>query len=65
MYHSFIVLAFRFLITHGYIAGNEFFLIGYTIFIIVFLIVLSKVRFFNILMNPVSFLIEKVKVART
>lgn len=65
MYHSFIVLAFRFLITHGYIAGNEFLLIGYTIFIIVFLIVLSKVRFFNILMNPVSFLIEKVKAART
>ena len=55
MYHTFIVLALRSLITKGYLPQNEFILLSYTIAIIIGLLLLSKIPFFTFLMNPITY----------
>lgn len=59
MYHTFIVLGLRSVISKGYFWENEIILIVYTICIIVFLLLLSHIKFFNILMNPLTYFFRK------
>ena len=56
MYHTFIVLSLRSLISKGYIPQNEIILLLYSIAILYGLILLSKISFFNILMNPITYI---------
>lgn len=56
MYHTFIVLALRSLISKGYLPQNEIILLFYTIAILVGIILLSKISFFTILMNPITYI---------
>lgn len=59
MYHTFIVLALRSLISKGYLPQNEFILLFYTIAILVGLVLLSKISFFTLLMNPITYIFKK------
>ena len=59
MYHTFIVLALRSLISKGYLPQNEIILLFYTIAILIGLILLSKISFFTILMNPITYISRK------
>lgn len=61
MYHTFIVLALRLLITKGYVMQDNILLFLYSIAIVVFLVFLSRFAFFTILLNPFSFIINKWK----
>lgn len=54
IYHSFFIEALRLAIKHGYFPQNEWMLIGMSVIITMGLILLSHVKFFNILLNPVS-----------
>lgn len=59
IYHSFLIEIVRFAIRNNYLPQNEW--ICYVIAVVItgVLICLSKVKFFNILLNPVSFFLEK------
>ena len=59
MYHTFIVLALRSLISKGYLPQNEIILLFYTIAILIGLILLSKISFFTFLMNPITYISKK------
>lgn len=59
MYHTFIVLSLRSLISKGYMPQNEIILLLYSIAIVYGLILLSKISFFNILMNPFTYFNNK------
>lgn len=59
MYHTFIVLALRSLISKGYLPQNEIILLFYTIAILIGLILLSKISFFTYLMNPITYISKK------
>lgn len=59
MYHSFLVKALRNGVKCGIIPQNEWLLIVYTIFFIFCLVLLSKHKILNILLNPISNLIKK------
>ena len=61
MYHTFIVLALRLLITKGYVMQDNILLFLYSIAIVVFLVYMSRFAFFTILLNPFSFIINKWK----
>ena len=59
MYHTFIILALRSVISRGYLWEDAIFLIAYTISIIVLLLLLSNISFFTILMNPITYITKK------
>lgn len=59
IYHSFLTQAFRFIFNHGYLPQQEWACIVISVIIMAVLLFLSKIRFFNILMNPVSYIIGK------
>ena len=59
MYHTFIVLALRSLISKGYLPQNEIILLFYAIAILIGLILLSRISFFTILMNPITYISKK------
>lgn len=59
MYHTFIVLALRSLIAKGYLPQNEIILLFYTIAILIGLFLLSRIPFFTILMNPITYFSRK------
>ncbi len=59
MYHTFIVLSLRSLISKGYLPQNEIILLFYTIAILIGLILLSKISFFTYLMNPITYISKK------
>lgn len=63
-YHLFIVTILRHAIKHNHFPQNEWLLWILPIFITMGLIILSHVKFFNILLNPVSYIEERVKEKR-
>ena len=58
IYHSFAVEALRMAIIHGYFPQNEWMLIVLSVFITICLIFLARIKFFNILLNPVSYILK-------
>ena len=64
IYHSFLIEAFRFAIRHGYLPQNEWICIAMSVIITIGLISVSKIRIFNILLNPVSYIQERVGISR-
>ena len=61
MYHTFIILALRNVISRGYLCENEILLILYTTSIILFLLFLSKISIFTMLLNPITYNFKKKK----
>ena len=59
IYHSFLIQAFRFIFRHGYLPHQEWVCIVMSVIIMAILLFLSKIKFFNILLNPVSYICEK------
>ena len=59
IYHSFLIQASRFAASHGYLPQNEWIWHVIAVIITGVLICLSKVKFFNILLNPVSYIIGR------
>ena len=59
IYHSFLIQAVRFVIRHSHIPQNEWIYYVIAVFITGILICLSKVKFFNILLNPISYISGK------
>ena len=59
MYHTFIILALRSLISKSYLPQNEVILLFYAIAILFGLILLSKISFFTFLMNPITYIFKK------
>lgn len=59
MYHTFIILGLRLLITKDYIWQNEIMLIIYTICIITLLLSLSNMKIFKIIMKPITYFFYK------
>ena len=64
IYHSFLIQAFRFFIRHGYLPQTEWICIAMSVIIIIGLICVSKIRIFNILLNPVSYIQDRVRKSR-
>lgn len=64
VYHLFIINLLRYAIKHNFFPQNEWLLFIPPIFITMGLILLSRVKFFHILLNPVSYIAEKVKERR-
>lgn len=60
-YHLFIINVLRYAIKHSFFPQNEWILWILPIFITMGLIILSHIKIFNVLLNPVSYIIEKVK----
>lgn len=56
IYHSFALNFLFAVVARGYIPQNELLLFAYSIVITAGLIVLARVKFFNILLNPISYL---------
>lgn len=59
MYHTFIILGLRSLIYENYLWQNEIILIIYAICIVIFLLLLSKIKIFCIIMNPITYFYRK------
>ena len=59
IYHSFLIQAFRFAFRHGYLPHQEWVCIVMSVIIMAILLFLSMIKFFNILLNPVSYICEK------
>lgn len=64
VYHLFVINVLRYAIRHNLFPQNEWLLWILPIFITMGLIILSHVKFLHILLNPVSYLTEKVKERR-
>ena len=58
-YHLFVISVLRYAIKHNLFPQNEWLLFIPPVFITAVLIALSRVKFLNILLNPVSYIIEK------
>ena len=58
-YHLFVINVLRYAIKHNSFPQNEWLLMILSVFITMGLIFLSKIKFFNVLLNPVSYMIEK------
>jgi len=54
MYHTFLVKLFQFGEKYGFIPKSEWILIIYAFLIMIILILLSRCKFFNLILNPVS-----------
>lgn len=65
IYHSFVIEALRLAIKHGYFPQNELILIIMSVVITMGLILLSNIKFFNILLNPVSYFLKNRKSSAT
>lgn len=61
IYHSFAIQALRLVIKHGYTPQNEWIYIIMPVVITMGLILLSHIKFFNILLNPVSYILKNRK----
>lgn len=59
IYHSFAIEALRLAIKHGYFPQSEWILLAMSVFITIGLILLSHIKLFNILLNPVSCMLKK------
>lgn len=59
IYHSFLIQAFRFAFRHGYLPHQEWVCMVMSVIIMAILLFLSKIKFFHILLNPVSYIHEK------
>lgn len=64
IYHSFLIQAFRFVIRHGYLPQTEWICIAMSVILIIGLICVSKIRIFIILLNPVSYIQDRVRKSR-
>ena len=58
IYHSFAIEALRLAIKHGISPQNEWIFIIMPVIITIGLILLSHIKFFNILLNPVSYILK-------
>ena len=58
-YHLFVINALRYAIKHNLFPQNEWLLFIPPVIITAVLIVLSRVKFLNVLLNPVSYIIER------
>lgn len=61
IYHTFIIEMLRWAIKHGYFPQTEWILIVMSVIITIGLILLSHIKFFNILLNPVSYILNNRK----
>lgn len=64
VYHLFVINVLRYVIKRNFFPQNEWLLWILPVVITMGLIILSHVKFFHILLNPVSYLTEKVKERR-
>lgn len=55
IFHSFITQGIRVSVTHGYLSGNEMMLFVYAVVITIVLAYLSRIKIFNMWLNPVTF----------
>ena len=60
IYHMFVLYLFFALFSYNFLPSNTIFLLVYSIIIIIGLSCLSKIRFMNILLNPVSFIVNLI-----
>jgi fucose 4-O-acetylase-like acetyltransferase len=64
MYHTFIVLTFRYFVAKYYLPQNEIILLLYAIAILIGLILLSRYSFFTYLMNPFTYINNKYQAKK-
>ena len=65
IYHSFAIEALRLAIKRGYFPQNEWILIIMSVVITMSLILLSRIKFFYILLNPISYILRNRKISTT
>ena len=61
LYHTFAINVLDTLVACGYLPQNEVLLIAYAVLITLGLVLLSRVKALNVLMNPVSTLVGRGK----
>lgn len=59
IYHMFAVYLLVYLVSHGVLVQNEILLFIYSVIATVILVLLSKIKFFNILLNPITYFVQK------
>lgn len=55
IYHMFAVYLLEFLVRHGYLIQNEVLLFLYSVIATVILVLMSKIKIFSILLNPITY----------
>lgn len=64
IYHSFLIQAFRFALSHNYLPQNEWICFAMSVIITIVLLFLLKIKFLNILLTPVSYIKEQIEIKR-
>ena len=59
IYHMFAVYLLVYLVSRGILVQNEILLFVYSVIATVLLVLLSKIKLFNVLLNPITYFIEK------
>ena len=59
IYHMFAVYLLVYLVSNGFLVQNEILLFIYSVIGTVILVLLSKIKLFNILLNPITYFVQK------